>query len=300
MPTTTESGPVRTRVRRTCKSWSRHKNSRTRWSSRRGPDNPYGTVAQRSGSATSPFGYDGEYTDRSGLLYLRARYYDPVSAQFLTVDPAVALTEAPYAFVAGDPINTIDPSGLRPIDPDGAHYYGSSSPSPEPGNGVFGPQPPSAGRGSPADALIRSGTRVGKGNLPKTADSNSVLYKTDSKGNVTNYEVYDQDGNPLYRVDVTGRSHNGIDTPHVQEFVKNTNKQGKVFFDKGVVRPAKPSEVPTETVKIVDPAKDSGKGVPCACDYAPGKDGEVGPARPGGDDWGLFDNGFGGFGDFIF
>jgi hypothetical protein len=44
--------------------------------------------------------------------YLRARYYDPSTAQFLTRDPAVAKTRTPYAYVYDDPLNLTDPSGL--------------------------------------------------------------------------------------------------------------------------------------------------------------------------------------------
>ena len=41
-----------------------------------------------------------------------ARYYDPTTAQFLSVDPDVATTLSPYGYVAGDPLNAGDPSGL--------------------------------------------------------------------------------------------------------------------------------------------------------------------------------------------
>jgi hypothetical protein len=40
------------------------------------------------------------------------RYYDPTTGQFISVDPAVDETEAPYAYVNGDPTNAIDPDGL--------------------------------------------------------------------------------------------------------------------------------------------------------------------------------------------
>jgi RHS repeat-associated protein len=53
-------------------------------------------------AAGTPFGYAGEYADaESGLVYLRARSYDPATGQFLTRDPATGLTAAPYAY-AGD------------------------------------------------------------------------------------------------------------------------------------------------------------------------------------------------------
>ncbi|MHB8492025.1 MAG: RHS repeat-associated core domain-containing protein [Solirubrobacteraceae bacterium] len=77
---------------------------------------PYGGVSSSSGTATTPFLFAGEYADKdSGLYYLRARYYDPATAQFLTRDPAVAATMSPYAYVAGDPLNSVDPTGLEPM-----------------------------------------------------------------------------------------------------------------------------------------------------------------------------------------
>ena len=46
------------------------------------------------------------------LIYLRARYYDPSTAQFISRDPAVATTRAPYAYVSDNPLNGTDSSGL--------------------------------------------------------------------------------------------------------------------------------------------------------------------------------------------
>src|SRR5439155_652759 len=41
-----------------------------------------------TGSPYNPFDYTGQYTDNeSGLVYLRARYYDPSTQQFISVDP---------------------------------------------------------------------------------------------------------------------------------------------------------------------------------------------------------------------
>ena len=41
-----------------------------------------------------------------------ARYYDPATGQFLSIDPLVAWTQAPYSYVANDPLNAVDPFGL--------------------------------------------------------------------------------------------------------------------------------------------------------------------------------------------
>ena len=73
----------------------------------------YGKTLTSTGSVYNPFKYTGEYTDsESGFIYLRARYYDPESQQFLTVDPALAWTEEAYAYVGGNPTNLRDPWGL--------------------------------------------------------------------------------------------------------------------------------------------------------------------------------------------
>lgn len=40
------------------------------------------------------------------------RYYDPATGQFLTDDPLVAVTLAPYRYVSDDPVNVTDPDGL--------------------------------------------------------------------------------------------------------------------------------------------------------------------------------------------
>jgi RHS repeat-associated protein len=47
----------------------------------------------------------------SSPIYLRARYYDPSTRQFLTRDPLVTLTRAPYSYVGDNPLNLTDPSG---------------------------------------------------------------------------------------------------------------------------------------------------------------------------------------------
>jgi RHS repeat-associated protein len=41
---------------------------------------PYGSVLTSTGTASSIFGYAGEEIDTSGLIYLRARYMQPILA----------------------------------------------------------------------------------------------------------------------------------------------------------------------------------------------------------------------------
>jgi len=61
--------------------------------------------------------FAGQHTDaETGFVYLRARYYDPVTTQFLTRDPLVALTGSAYGDADGNPLNRTDLSGLWPCD----------------------------------------------------------------------------------------------------------------------------------------------------------------------------------------
>jgi RHS repeat-associated protein len=63
-------------------------------------------------TATTPFGYAGGYTDPDGLVYLINRYYQPSTGQFISVDPDIAQTLAPYGYVNGNPVTNTDPLGL--------------------------------------------------------------------------------------------------------------------------------------------------------------------------------------------
>jgi RHS repeat-associated protein len=75
---------------------------------------PYGRLVGSTGTVTTSLGYQGQYTDPStGFMYLRARWYDPATAQFLTRDPLESVTRAPYAYAGDDPLDAGDPSGLN-------------------------------------------------------------------------------------------------------------------------------------------------------------------------------------------
>lgn len=74
---------------------------------------PYGNLAGSTGSKTTPFGYDGQYTNTdTGLIYLRARSYDPATAQFLSTDPIVPITRTLYTYAEDNPLTLGDPTGL--------------------------------------------------------------------------------------------------------------------------------------------------------------------------------------------
>ena len=74
--------------------------------------NAYGTPTCE-GTTTTPLGYDGQYTNSdTGLIYMRAREYDPATAQFLSVDPLRAVSGEPYSYAGDNPVNEGDPTGL--------------------------------------------------------------------------------------------------------------------------------------------------------------------------------------------
>ena len=71
---------------------------------------PYGI--QTATGNTSSFAFAGQYRDtESGLLWMRARYYGPSTGQFISLDPAIALTRSPYSYANDDPTSETDPSG---------------------------------------------------------------------------------------------------------------------------------------------------------------------------------------------
>ena len=89
------------------------------------------------------------------------------------------------------------------------------------------------------------GTQV-QGLFPTTPQiPNAVMYRADSNGAITSYQVWAADGLPAYRVDIVGASHGAVPTPHVTEFSRNTAPSGQVFVGRpNTVRPATLKEIP--------------------------------------------------------
>lgn len=77
---------------------------------------PFGNVIEQGRVVPSVFGYAGEQTDPTGLVFLRARYYSPEVGRFLTPDTLVPdpLRSQPwnrYAYVENNSVRYVDPSG---------------------------------------------------------------------------------------------------------------------------------------------------------------------------------------------
>ncbi len=78
----------------------------------------YGEIAQASllGATPTLLGYAGELRDGSGLIYLRARWYDPGAGRFMSADSyggaaAVPASLSLYGYAAGAPSRHVDPTG---------------------------------------------------------------------------------------------------------------------------------------------------------------------------------------------
>ena len=71
---------------------------------------PYGSPFGGTGTAQTAYGFTGEPTDGSGLVYLRNRYYAPGLGVFASLDRLETANR--YAYVGGDVVNATDPSGM--------------------------------------------------------------------------------------------------------------------------------------------------------------------------------------------
>jgi len=89
---------------------------------------PYGILAQTVGNAQTSYGFTGEFTDPSGMVYLRARYYNPNDGRFNTRDTWEGDYNSPlslnrWLYVEGNPINNSDPSGKCTEDDETCWLY---------------------------------------------------------------------------------------------------------------------------------------------------------------------------------
>jgi RHS repeat-associated protein len=77
----------------------------------------YATMTYRVGTNDTPFLFNGQYgvmTDPNGLLYMRARYYNPFLCRFLNPDPSGFSGGINfYAYANGNPVSYLDPTGLQ-------------------------------------------------------------------------------------------------------------------------------------------------------------------------------------------
>ena len=84
----------------------------------------YGKVYESSGTGASNYGFSGELTDPSELVYLRARYYQPETGRFISRDTWGGNVYNPqslnrWSYAAANPVMFVDPSGRMRTEEDG-------------------------------------------------------------------------------------------------------------------------------------------------------------------------------------
>jgi len=86
--------------------------------------NPYASAKLNT---LPQYGYTGREPDETGLVYYRARYYDPSIGRFTQRDP-IGLQGGinQYAYVNNNPVELTDPEGLTPASPVQSMANGSS------------------------------------------------------------------------------------------------------------------------------------------------------------------------------
>jgi RHS repeat-associated protein len=78
---------------------------------------PFGNTIFKQGEGASVVDYTGEQKDESGLVYLRARYYDPEIGRFISADPFLGVLRLPdtqnaYPYSINNPLTQTDHSGM--------------------------------------------------------------------------------------------------------------------------------------------------------------------------------------------
>jgi RHS repeat-associated protein len=79
----------------------------------------FGAIRSQTGCVVNPYRFTGrEYDEKSGLYYYRARYYDPTTGRFLSLDPTRKSAKLNfYCYCSSNPIRFVDPTGTQPPSP---------------------------------------------------------------------------------------------------------------------------------------------------------------------------------------
>jgi len=155
----------------------------------------FGNVLSDTNPGFQPFGFAGGLYDRgTGLVRFGARDYDPQVGRWTSKDPIgfAGLDTNLYAYVSGNPIGFIDPSGLAQVIPNpngvvpGGPWTPNNAPGVRPGN-FLGPKPPKGGR--PQCQWVPSEENGGP-------PGSKGYWKRNNPGQ-KGWERYNEDGEPI-------------------------------------------------------------------------------------------------------
>jgi RHS repeat-associated protein len=181
----------------------------------------YGNKTGSTGTTTS-LGYDAQYTSSdTGLIYMRARVYDPATGQFLSVDPLAAITGESYSYGGDNPVNESDRTG-RAGETEICYFPGDCIPV---GGGS------GESNGAAVEALEGFGKDVVEGakNDYGAAKEGIESIWNEVTGNGGS-------GGELPRVDGTGRAHGSIPTHPPDGMTEKELEEAKEELDGSIAQ----------------------------------------------------------------
>jgi RHS repeat-associated protein len=85
-------------------------------------------IADPAGDLANGIGFTGlRHDEKTGLIYMNARYYDPQLARFISPDALMTSTldpqaVNPYSYVNNNPLSYVDPTGYDPVPVEVPHF----------------------------------------------------------------------------------------------------------------------------------------------------------------------------------
>lgn len=208
---------------------------------------PYGERQESpTDAAFGNVGYTGHTQDAdSGLVYMQARYYDPVIGRFMAVDPAEVNPESAisfnrYAYANNNPMRFFDPDGRMSKElPKGGRWSPGFETNIFTGGGGWGPITGVKRGLTPQGELVNSGAIKGQG-VAKNAPTSRAARREAMRdaGIPTSQQPVSQSRNTSgreYSYDVPA-SGGGTQRMSVQQQTMDRSHQGQPHWEAGRVK----------------------------------------------------------------